>query len=227
MIMNDFRFDEEYIAKIKNDLVNDSFKMRKNCLEELRRDIEKKNSVPDPNIALSIFKLTLKVSSDGSESCRERAVLVTTICLNSWPLSVEDTGFLLFPTLHKRLGNYENAETSEEIRLLLVRLLKLSIQKYGKAISHFVVDIVDILNRCIRDRCPDVIKESCDCLDELAKTVPEFRLHSVQIVETVISATKHKHYKIRVAAIHSLGKHCCLKRTTIYFFVNFNNCNNI
>lgn len=204
--MTAFQFDEEYIGKVKNDLASDNFKMRKNCLEELQRDIKKHDTVPDANTALSIFKLTLKVISDGSESCRERAVLVTTSCLSSWPLAVEDTVFILFPALHKRLGTHENMETSEEIRLLLVKLLKLSIQKYGEAISPFVVDIVDILNRCIRDRCPEVIKESCDCLDELAKTVPEFRLHSERIVETVIVATKHKHYKIRVAAIHSLGK---------------------
>lgn len=206
------RFDEEYIAKIKTDFANDNFKVRKTRLDELRADVEKELSIPDPNIALSIVKLAIKMFFDGSESCRERAVQVTSICLNSWSLPVEETVFIFFPILHKRLGNQENAETSEEIRLLLVKLLKLSIQIYREAIPPFIVDIIDILNRRIRDRCPDVIKESCDCLDELVLTVPEFRLRSEQIVETVIIATRHKHYKIRVAAVHSLGKHLLIQK---------------
>lgn len=205
LIMKDFQLDEDYVGKIKNDLANDNFKLRKNCLEELLKVVEHENSVSDSSIALDILKLALKVLSDKAESCRERAVQITSVCLNSSSLPAEETVFLLFPVLHKRLGNHENAETSEEIRLLLTRLLKLSIRKYGAAISPFVPDVVDILNKCIRDRFPDVIKESCECIDELAKSVPEFRLHTEQVVETVISAMKHKLYKIRAAAVRSLG----------------------
>jgi len=127
--------------------------------------------------------------------------------VNEWDVSEDEIMFYLLPIIHKRLVSGAETEPAEEVRLCLVKLMSAIVSKYKADLAAHLKDVVEVLIRCICDEYPEVKKESCECASNLAESVPEFRLHSEDIIKAVHKILKHKHSKIRISAINSLSKH--------------------
>lgn len=194
------------LEKIRIDLSSDSKNVRKNCLDELKVMINSDNCTFEYISNISVLKLIIGTFADEAEICRQRAVNLAILYVNSCQTGNEDILFQMLSTVHRRVVTTEEREPSEEIRLLYVDLLRNVILKQKLSISPYLKEIVECLVNSTSDQCPEVKKKSCECISELAKTVPEFRLHSDDITNAMIKILKHKHYKVRVAVINSLCK---------------------
>lgn len=192
------------LEKIKFDLSSDSKNLRKNCLDELKLMINSDNCTFEHFSNISVLGLIVETFADEAETCRQRAVNLAILYVNSCQIHNEDVLLQLLSTVHRRVVTAEERESCEEIRLLYVDLLKNVILKQKLSISPYLKEIVECLVYFTSDQCPEVKKKSCECISELAKAVPEFRLHSDNITNAMIKILKHKHYKVRVAVINSL-----------------------
>ncbi|XP_022193296.2 dynein assembly factor 5, axonemal isoform X2 [Nilaparvata lugens] len=179
---------------------------RKQALERIRKELM---SSEDEDLICEfegIQKHLLRSLHDESEAVRECVVLLLTDILQKMKC-VESVLGNLFPELRVRLGGSEIKEQSEEVRLLMVTLLRVVIAKYDKDVAPYLNDYVDILKKTIIDPYPDVKKASCECAAELGKAIPmEFHYQSESLIKPMLQALGHQHSRIRVAVIKSLGE---------------------
>jgi dynein assembly factor 5 len=88
-------------------------------------------------------------------------------------------------------------EPTEELRLGLVQLLAVVIDRAGKSIGLYVEDIVQILEHTITDAFSDVKLASCQCLESLAANAPaRFQHCSGKLIKPLIRASGHQHTKV-------------------------------
>jgi len=142
--------------------------------------------------------------NDGSEACRETAVQLvrTLVCAGC----VEDIAPIIF-VIHKRMGNVSMLESSEEVRLLYVQLLRDIIKNYGQLIFPCLDDIISILTKSILDSCPAVKKDSCLCAAELASaTKTNFHMVADLLIEPLLKAINYHQSAVRYTALQSLSK---------------------
>ncbi|KOC66732.1 HEAT repeat-containing protein 2 [Habropoda laboriosa] len=112
----------------------------------------------------------------------------------------------LLPTLSKRLGSFEQIETSEEVRLKCVTLLKIIILKYKNLLISYIDDLTKILTHTVADNYPLVKRESCDCISEFANNLPNYFYSQAQnLVKPILNNFTHQHYRVRIASIRTIG----------------------
>ncbi|XP_043510891.1 dynein axonemal assembly factor 5 [Frieseomelitta varia] len=152
-----------------------------------------------------VNKYLLRILNDFVEECRDRALEIMKLFIVN--LIPDDKYIMyLFPILSKRLGSSEQIETSEEVRLKCVILLKIIILKYDNLLALYIADLTKILVQTLADNYPLVKKESCDCISEFAKNLSRyFYTQSQNFVKPILSNFKHQHYKIRIASIKTIG----------------------
>lgn len=152
-----------------------------------------------------VNKYLLRILNDFVEECRDRALEIMKLFIVN--LTPDDKYIMyLFPILSKRLGSPEQIETSEEVRLKCVILLKIIILKYDNLLALYIADLTKILVQTLADNYPLVKKESCDCVSEFAKNLSRyFYTQSQNFVKPILSNFKHQHYKIRIASIKTIG----------------------
>ncbi|XP_076283993.1 dynein axonemal assembly factor 5-like [Lasioglossum baleicum] len=153
----------------------------------------------------AVNKSLHKILTDSAEICRDNAVEIFQLLLAN--LTPHDNYILyLLPILSRRLGSQELIETSEEVRLKCVALLKLLILKYNTLLASYVDDLIKILIRTISDNYPLVKRESCACVSEFAKNLSRhFYAHSEQFVKPILGNFAHQHYRVRIASIRTIG----------------------
>ncbi|XP_043260636.1 dynein axonemal assembly factor 5-like [Colletes gigas] len=153
----------------------------------------------------AVNKFVLQILNDSAEICRDRTVeIIKLFILNLTPDDKYVT--YLLPILSKRLGSLEQIETSEEVRLKCVTLLKLLILKYNNLLAPYIDDLVNILTRTIVDNYPLIKRESCICVSEFAKNLPRyFYMQTEKFVKPILSNFTHQHYKVRIVSITTIG----------------------
>ncbi|XP_015225024.1 PREDICTED: dynein assembly factor 5, axonemal-like, partial [Cyprinodon variegatus] len=105
------------------------------------------------------------------ENCRETTIAIITDFIRCVPKPEEALPYLM-PCLAQRFGDKEILEPSEEIRLLAVEMLALTVEVCGRHLAPYLNEMINILKRTIVDPFPDVKKESCKCTVSFAKSVP-------------------------------------------------------
>nr|XP_012143265.1 PREDICTED: dynein assembly factor 5, axonemal isoform X2 [Megachile rotundata] len=152
-----------------------------------------------------INKVLLRILNDSAEVCRDKALdIIRLFIINLTP---NDKYIMyLLPILSRRLGSSELIETSEEVRLKCVILLKSIILKYKTLLALYIDDLVKILVRTVVDNYPLVKRESCNCISEFAKNLSRyFYTQSEILVKPILSNFTHQHYKVRIASIITIG----------------------
>ena len=182
---------------------------RKQALEDiLKRTFEVKTPLETAKLVeiwVTVHKPVVKVLNDPSEACREIAVEILKEFLCALPPEDKYIVYTI-PVLAKRLSSQELIEQSEEVRLKCVSLLRIIIPLYRDHLPAYFEDLVRILTRTVTDNYPTVKKESCQCITELARTVPRyFYSRSTSFVKSIVGNFSHQHYKIRVASIKAIG----------------------
>lgn len=156
-----------------NCLSEDSKPARKRALEAIEREtIDKKLSGGVLQELLSVLlKPLLKSLSDPMDRCRETAITTLTEFIRCVP-KPEDSLPYFMPCLAKRLGEKEIQEPVEELRLLAMEMLTLTVEVCGKHFAPYVNEMITILQRTIVDPFSDVKRESCKCTVKFAECVP-------------------------------------------------------
>ncbi|XP_076235449.1 dynein axonemal assembly factor 5-like isoform X2 [Calliopsis andreniformis] len=152
----------------------------------------------------AINKSLVRILNDSVEICRDQALEIIKLFINN--LTPNDKYIMhLLPILCRRLGSYEQIETSEEVRLKCIVLLKIIILKYKNLLASYIDDLVKILTRTITDNYPLVKRESCDCVSEFAKNLTKyFYTQSENFVKPILGNFAHQHYRVRIASIKTI-----------------------
>ncbi|KAE9539721.1 hypothetical protein AGLY_004973 [Aphis glycines] len=184
-------------------LQSENRKVRKENLDKLLTVVHDENFEESPEFMQAVKTFVYPCLNDGSEACRESAVqLVRTLVCDG---CVEEIAPIVF-VIHKRMGNISMLESSEEVKLLYIQLLRDIIKNYEQLIFPCLDDIVSILTKSILDSCPAVKKDSCLCAAELASaTKTRFHMVAELLVEPLLKATNYHQSAVRYTAIQSLN----------------------
>lgn len=162
--------------------------------------------------------------SDPVEKCRELSAGLLISLINKIEDIPEVTGALIecvLPTACKRLGSQPFEETAEEIRLLVLKLLRVlwskesaqhwggdnSKQKWNSTGGSATTDTMIVVASALTDPFPDVKRECCALLIRVVEISPEgVRLSLGKLIKPLISNLGHQHAKTRQMTISALGK---------------------
>jgi dynein assembly factor 5 len=152
-------------------------------------------------IEISILQPILRTLVDPIEKCRELSVLI----LHQLAGKADSIVVLkdLLPVLVKQLGSKEIKETSEEIRLELVRLLNVLVLKSAR-LDAFIPDLVTILSKTSLDTFQDIRKESFKCMIALCKDAATMAHQTSTVVKLILPSLSHRHFSVRCAALQAL-----------------------
>lgn len=181
-----------------NCLNEDNKSTRKRALEIIKRETIGKglSSSVLQEVFTALLKPLLKCLSDPMERCRETAITTITEFIRCVPKPEESLPYLM-PCLAQRLGEKEILEPAEELRLLAVELLTLTLEVCGRHLAPYLNEMMNILQKTIVDPFPDVKKESCKCTVNFAKCVPgswkrfvvdEVRYHGFEFCTVLLSS---------------------------------------
>ncbi|XP_014237160.1 dynein assembly factor 5, axonemal [Trichogramma pretiosum] len=143
---------------------------------------------------------------DPSEACRDLALEALKKFLTNLDCSDKNIVYVL-PILTKRLGSQELLETSEEVRLKSIGLLRALGQKYGDRLSSHFDDLLRILARGVCDKYPEVKRASCEAIQEFSHSLAaDFYQKSDLLIRPILSNLTHRHHKIRVMSVETIGR---------------------
>ncbi|XP_058791450.1 dynein axonemal assembly factor 5 [Phymastichus coffea] len=187
----------------------DKFK-RKQALREILKDILSSVDSLDEKRLLELWEIfhrpVVRVLHDPAEACRDSSLEILKVFLMRLPCSDKNIVYII-PILSKRLGSQELIEQSEEVRLKCVQLLRAVVLKYQDKLTSYFDDLVKILTRTVTDKYPNVKKESCDCISEMAKVIAaDFYAKSEVFVKPVLTNIAHQHHRIRVTTVTTIGE---------------------
>ncbi|XP_046614036.1 dynein axonemal assembly factor 5 isoform X1 [Neodiprion virginianus] len=197
------------LGRISVALQAEDKRRRKAALQELDDLVFGKNEPMNVDEVAEVWEIMhhnlVRALNDQAEACRDFSINllkkffgVLTPC--------EKNIIYVIPMATRRLGSQEIVEPSEEVRLNFVTLLRTVIQHYKDYLSAYLGDFITILGRTVTDNYPSVKKESCTCISELAKTIPNsFYNHCDSLVKPVLTNFAHQHYKVRVASVNTIG----------------------
>lgn len=166
------------------------------------------NTVLSRDVSFDIIRTCLGGLEDSSERCREEAVRIITRLL---PGQRGDASVLdwVLPSIVARIGVSPVAETSEEVRLLLLQLASACMTVFPSDVGPR--DYLDyfhvLLENCLADPFPELKKESCRVIRQLCavyhKPVRAIALPLARALRQ--SALMHKHSAVRVEAVGALA----------------------
>ncbi|XP_040918833.1 dynein assembly factor 5, axonemal-like [Toxotes jaculatrix] len=195
------------LARHLNCLNEDNKATRKRALEQIKKETVDKglSSSVLQEVFSVLLKPLLRCLSDPMERCRETAIAVITEFIRCVPKPEESLPYLM-PCLAQRLGEKEILEPAEELRLLAVEMLSLTMEVCGKHLAPYLNEMINILQRTIVDPFPDVKRESCSCTVKFSKCVPEhFHMQAESLVKPLMQTIAHQHSRVRVSVIEATG----------------------
>lgn len=198
--------DDLQLTKICVSLQAEDKRRRKIALQELDKLVFDN---PDESYVSEIWENVhqniVKMLNDPAEACRESSIELLKKFLDVLPPSDRNIIYVI-PVAARRLGSQEIVEPSEEVRLNFVTLLRFVVEKYKEHLPPYLDDFVLVLSKTVTDNYPDVKKESCACVSELAKAIPRhFYNRSENLVKPILTNFTHQHYKVRAAAVNTIG----------------------
>nr|XP_005504590.2 dynein assembly factor 5, axonemal [Columba livia] len=105
-----------------------------------------------------------------------------------------------------RLCPPQGTEPSEELRLGLVQLLALLLQRCGASMVPYLSEVIRMLQATLLDSYAEVRRESCRCATACAQAMPEhFHLQSESLLKPLMQTISHQHYRVRVDVIQATG----------------------
>ncbi|KFO90005.1 HEAT repeat-containing protein 2, partial [Buceros rhinoceros silvestris] len=113
---------------------------------------------------------------------------------------------VLLPVLTQRLCPPQGFEPSEELRLGLVQLLNLLLQRCGAAMVPYLTDVIRVLQATLLDPYAEIRRESCRCAVACTQAMPEhFHMQSESLIKPLMQTISHQHYRVRVDVIQATG----------------------
>ncbi|KAM6424500.1 dynein axonemal assembly factor 5 [Liasis olivaceus] len=145
--------------------------------------------------------------ADPAERCRELALELLRHGLGQGAHPAEALPVLM-PALAQRLGlPHGDGEACEELRLGLLQLLTDLLRRCdGRALAPYLPETVRVLRGALLDPFPPAKREGCQAAAAAAAALPDhFHMQSESLINPLMQAISHQHYKVRVAVIHATG----------------------
>ncbi|XP_012284126.1 dynein assembly factor 5, axonemal [Orussus abietinus] len=180
---------------------------RRTALEDIRKFIDERNLSEEELFEIwnTIHRQVVRLLNDNVEGCRDSTINILKSFLEVLPVDDKNLIYVI-PILTRRLASQELIESSEEVRLNAVSLLRIIIRNYKNHLSAYMDDVVAILAKTVTDSYPNVKKESCEGIAELATlTTKDFYSRSEKLIKPILSNFTHQHYKVRVASVKAIG----------------------
>lgn len=197
------------LNKIIVSLQADEKTRRRQALEEITESISREETSGKVDVLVKIWEnvhgYLVRMLNDDTEICRDLTVGILRIFLEALP---PDEKYIIhiIPIMSRRLGVQEQIESSEEVRLKCVSLLRAIILRYKDLLAPYIPDITAIVARAVTDNYPNVKKESCECISDYAKTLPRhFYSQSERLIKPISSNLTHQHQRVRHAAVEAIG----------------------
>lgn len=203
------------IARHINCLGEESRNTRKKALESIRNDtVNRKPALESSDLGpifSEVLKPLLKTFFDPVEMCRELSVAI--VCRFFQKVSdPEERYSYVFPVLVQRLGQQDITEPSEEMRLKLMELFSVLVDRSGEKLPAYLEDSVKILQRTLVDPFPEVKKESCICASKIAMAIPQyFYSVSEMLVKPLLMSVTHQHSRMRALVVITIGQYSFVK----------------
>ncbi|XP_053607373.1 dynein axonemal assembly factor 5 [Plodia interpunctella] len=197
---------EQYITALQSE----SKMIRKQALVNINAEIFESSVNINCDLTVvfpEVYAYILKSFSDPSEACRETAATIIENFIEKLPLNDYYLTYIL-PVIVRRVGCPEIVEESEEIRLVLIQLVRKILEKYRMThlLAPFINDFTSILTKTSTDPYPKVKLEACECIILLSKFLErDFHFQCESYVKPVLSNYSHQHFRVRVAAIKAIG----------------------
>lgn len=193
-----------------NSLLEETDKNRRKQGLEIIRDMVLQNKHQDEDEFIQVWetfnKPLARILNDPVEVCREMCVDIMKNFILSLPVQEKNIAYII-PILARRLGSQELLESSEEIRLSCISFIRVIMNKYRNHLNCYFEDLATILIRTVTDNYPNVKRESCQAISELAKIMPRyFYDHSQSFVKGILGNFTHQHYRVRMASVYTIGE---------------------
>lgn len=191
-------------------LQSESKMTRKQALLKINEEIFENPTNKDCDITVvfpEVYAYVLKSFSDASEACRETSAMIISNFIDKLPLNDYYLTYIL-PVIVRRIGCPEIIEESEEIRLVLIKLVRKILEKYkvSQLLSPFINDFTSILTKTVTDPFHLVKLEACECIIMVTRVLQrDFHFQSESYVKPILSNFGHRHFRVRVAAIKAIG----------------------
>ncbi|KAJ7567620.1 hypothetical protein O6H91_02G156000 [Diphasiastrum complanatum] len=168
-----------------------------------------------------VIKAILRRVSDLLEKCRRLAVETMIGILQVFTTNVLSLLPYVLPVISERLPleavqnatspevEYKSVvvEPSEEVRVLLTKLLRLLIKAANKFICPFASNVASTLMAVANDSCPEVLLEAFVALELLGEIMEDkLKPISKQLVSVVLHSLSHNHSKVRMGAIRAIHR---------------------
>ncbi|MCI4385298.1 hypothetical protein PGIGA_G00048830 [Pangasianodon gigas] len=180
---------------------------RKQALEDIKKETIEKglSSTVLQEVFACLLKPLLRCLSDPMERCREVAIQIIGDFIRCVSTPESSMPYIM-PSLAQRLGGKEIVEPAEELRLSMVEVLSLIVEVCGRHLAPYLDDMIKILQKTIIDPFPDVIKESCKCTIQFARSIPDhFHMQAECLVMPLMQTISHQHSRVRMAIIEASG----------------------
>ncbi|KOB75170.1 HEAT repeat-containing protein [Operophtera brumata] len=182
-------------------LQSESKLSRKKALDDINAEIFENEENGDCDLTAifpEVYAYVLKSFSDPSELCRDASATIVSNFIEKLPLNDYYLTYIL-PVIVRRIGCPEIIEESEEIRLVLIGLVRKVLDKYKVThlLSPFINDFTSILTKTSTDPYPKVKLEACECIIQLTKILQrDFHFQSESYVKPVLSNFAHQHFRL-------------------------------
>eukprot|EP00966_Prymnesium_polylepis_P322730 7378973-Prymnesium_polylepis.3 len=150
----------------------------------------------------------LKLFADPVEKCRELAITLTTDVLSA--VAASGAQGTLAPLMTQAVSRLvattaDVPESSEELRLLLLQLVDLVLDKCGEGAAGSLHELVQVLTASLADAFPDAKKLSCAMVIKLANALPEAIVpHCAPLAAALQPTLTHQHSRVRAIATEAL-----------------------
>lgn len=202
---------DEFLPKIARDLniltQENPRKVKLNSIQRISAEIKQAPTEIIENSTRDLIRVLNNCLSDSVESIRETsATLLYDIVIQLQKDNIVPVLSLLMPTLKERLGNKEVlAESAEEVRLLLLKLLKQVVLKTLSDFNNYVEHAVEILKVVLSDPYQGVRKEACCIVELLAiSNSKALGMFGDSIVKSVLPCLGHRHSAVRIMGLQAL-----------------------
>lgn len=196
------------IARDLNILTEDNpRKVKLNSIQRISAEIKQASTEILEPATKELIRVLNNCLSDSVESVRETsASLLLDIVVQLPKDKIIPVLSLIMPTLKERLGNKEVVtESSEEIRLLLLKLIKQIVLKTLADFNNYVEHAVEILHVVLSDTFQGVRKEACSIVEILAKSNSKaLGMFGDSVVKSVLSCLGHRHSAVRIMGLQAL-----------------------
>ncbi|XP_024523068.1 dynein assembly factor 5, axonemal-like [Selaginella moellendorffii] len=211
------------IARDVNCLLDPSVSVRKAALLRLEHGVRARGEEEIQELGSdAVIKAILRRFADPSEKCRCLAVSILLSLLEIIPGCVVSLLPYILPVVSERLplrslpdevefgtkvGQEALLEPSEEVRLLLVRLLTSLLNHAPRLIHPFASEVASIIMVTATDSYPEVLMETMTLLERFTDTMDQkIKPIAKQLVSVILRLLVHNRYKVRVAALRAVHR---------------------